>query len=286
MGHIFDIFLTTWRFHTLLKPSQPVTGLLYPNCVGAGNLYSTTRITSLLFWWHELMLICWCWCFDLSGLTLKSDKNWVQKLVKSEATSDFDMIMILLKISSNHSFWGPETTFHKFNHYWKNINQLITLSITTIEQIYVQEIHPNIPWSNVFLPKWIYSLNSLNTPTTKWKKLDSSNIKMNMSCIKNFNSLSIKIIKIGQCCTLTNAKVIPLPYKSWQWPVMTLQLTLLTSITWMPIVNNRHGSTDNHCVACLCWPLTWWQLRLKLNKISSNVGIILTLDVLPCNNWL
>ena len=39
-AHIFDILLTTWHFHTLLKlkPPQPVTGLFYNYCAFGATL--------------------------------------------------------------------------------------------------------------------------------------------------------------------------------------------------------------------------------------------------------
>ena len=40
--------------------------------------------------------------------------------------------------------------------------------------------------------------------------------------------LWFKIAKERGCGTVTNAKIIPLPYKAWQQTAVTLQLTFLT----------------------------------------------------------
>ena len=120
---------------------------------------------------------------------------WLQKWGKCEATSEFDMIMIYLTTSLNYSksFFLGSKNFTVF--FFKKWNCLNSHSVTTFRQKYAQEIHPSIPLVNIFLHshiQWIYSLNSLNTSTTKWKKFDFSHITRNMSCVKKSKSLTME----------------------------------------------------------------------------------------------
>ena len=148
-----------------------------------------------------------------------------------------------------------------------------SLKYTTLGKHLHKNFTPSTSWVNIFLPshiQWIYSLNSLNASTVKWKTFDSSHITMNMSYIKKSNNSTMEEINKGnltqwgshimRSILMSHIMVIKNPQNVHK---ICLQLVLMTFICDIKIGIIMY---EPHCVQLLfCEPLyssclTFWHL--------------------------